>query len=170
LGECAVEEGEEEQGVRDVEGEVEGVVAPDGFAGEGVVQREGEIRERAAGDGEAVGREERGGEMCEARVLRDRGDVVEDEGDGEGVGVGEGGRDDEEGAEEERGEASGGGHAGRVGAGDVEWKGKRRLVMTGGSRLRKRKMTAVGKPPVRRNYLSRKGRRSWSRLARKAKL
>ena len=55
-GKCATDEGEEEQGVGDVEREVEGVVAPDGFAGEGVVEREGEIGEGATRDRETVGR------------------------------------------------------------------------------------------------------------------
>ena len=74
---------------------IQRVVAPDVVAAERIVEREGKIQHRPAGDRQAAaGRHERREQMADGRVPGNRLQVVEDERPGKAVGVdGERGQD-----------------------------------------------------------------------------
>ena len=80
----AAHDAEEQQAGQEVDGEVEGMVAPNVQPAEGIVDRQGELHERASGMRHYL---PRGPEMADLRVVEDAGLVVEDEAPGEAVEV-----------------------------------------------------------------------------------
>ena len=75
------------------------MIAPDGRAPEGIVQSQREIHQRPTADGEAArrGRDDRSErpEMANRLVLCNRPNVIEKEGNGEGVMIGSQQREDQ---------------------------------------------------------------------------